>query len=166
MMRKLALIGFVFCLCNMTLLADTRLQEVLPLLQAPVRTAGQTQQVLHLFMTSTQPETVFAAGASLVRIPPSKIHENNLLNLLLKNNDPLKQFFAAVILTAMGADYPQLSELMQQVLGGADPILLAYAAGAYTVLNPQQTQYSDGIVHLYIYDPGFAQRAKIGRAHV
>lgn len=159
-MRKFALICSFFCLCALQLQANDELQPLLPLLQAPTRTAAQTQQVLRLFTDATQPETVFAAGASLVRIPPAKIQENNLLNLLLKNHAPLKQFFAGVILTAMGADYPELSELMQEVLDSAgDPVLRAYAAAAYTVLNPTQTQYSDGIVHLYIYDPAFAQRA-------
>ena len=35
----------------------------------------------------------------------------------------------------------------------------AYAASAYTVLNPSGSPYRDEVVNLYIYDPAFAQRA-------
>ena len=158
-MKKFTLVLSILCISCMLSYAADELQQAMPLLQAQTRTPAQTQQVLQLFASSKQPRTIFAAGASLVRIPPAKVQENALLNLLLNNNNPLRQFFSAVILTSMGADYRELSEILREALSGADPVLHAYAAGAYTILNPQEKQYSDSIIHLYIYDPAFAQRA-------
>lgn len=139
--------------------ATDELSSVMPLLRAPVRSSGQTQQVLQLFLSAKQPDLIFATGASLVRIPPEKIQEGKLLNVFLKNNNPLKQVFAAVILTSMGLEHAEFSELLQEATASADPAVRAYAASAYTILNPSQTQYNNEIIQLYIYDPSLALRA-------
>ena len=147
-------------LLSATLFAqNTTLQTVLPLLQAPYRSAVQNQQVVDLFVSAKQPQIVFSAGASLVRIPPAMNQENKLLNVVINNSDDLKKIFAAVILTAMGTTHPELSELLQQATASADTAVRAYAAAAYTILNPQAKQYANDVVQLYIYDPAFAQRA-------
>ena len=158
-MKKLIL-SLSLCLGPVLLGAQTtELQQVLPLLQATSRTTGQNQQVLDLFLTAKQPDLIFSAGASLVRIPPSLFQESKLLNVLIKDSNDLKKIFAAVILTAMGTEHPELSDLLQQVTQSADPAVHAYAAAAYTILHPQDKQYTEDIVSLYIYDPAFAQRA-------
>ncbi len=135
------------------------LQSALPLLQAPQRNAAENQQVLQLFLTAKQPDLVFSAGASLVRIPPARGQEAKLLNVLMRNSDELKKVFAAVILIAMGTQHTELSELLQEATQSADPALRAYAATAYTILNPDTNSYVQDIIQLYIYDPAFAQRA-------
>lgn len=131
----------------------------MPLLQADTRTASQTQQVLQWFLASKQPKIVFSTGASLVRIPPEPAQQSKLLSVLLKDNLFIKQVFAAVILTAMGAEYEQLSPLLQQATASEDHAVRSYAAAAYTILNPQRKDYLSEVVNLYIYDPAFAQRA-------
>jgi len=135
------------------------LQTLLPLLQASRRNPAQNQQVLQLFITSKQPNVIFSAGASLVRIPPSRGQEAKLLNVLIRNSDELKKVFAAVILTAMGTEHTELSPLLEEATQSADTALRAYAASAYTILNPDVNTYTDEIVQLYIYDSAFAQRA-------
>ena len=140
-------------------LAQQNLSAVLPLLQAQTRTAAQNQQVLNLFVSSKDPSVIFAAGASLVRITPSSAQEAKLFNVLLKDDNMLKKVFAAVILTAMGGVHTELSTLLQDAVASQDHAVRAYAASAYTILNPQDKTYPDEIVNLYIYDPAFAQRA-------
>ena len=151
---------FILTLCfSLPAAAQTNLSAVLPLLQAPTRTAAQNQQVLALFASSKDTNVVFAAGASLVRIPPSAAQEAKLLNIIIKDNDVLKKVFSAVILTAMGSMHEELSSLLQDAISSQDHAVRSYAAGAYTILNPQITDYSAEIINLYIYDPAFAQRA-------
>ncbi len=146
--------------CSIFLYAQTdALEKLLPLLQAPVRTNTQNQQVLNLFLSAKQPEVIFSAGASLVRIPPALAQEPKLLNVIIKNSDSLKQVFSAVILTAMGTNHEELSDLLQEATASADPAVRAYAAAAYTILHPDTNQYVNDIIRLYIYDPAFAQRA-------
>ena len=139
--------------------AQQDLSAIMPLLQASTRTAAQNQQVLALFSSAKDPSTVFAAGASLVRIPPTAVQENKLLNIIIKDNDMLKKVFAAVILTSMGSMHEELSGLLQDAISSQDHAVRSYAAGAYTILNPKTTAYADEIINLYIYDPAFAQRA-------
>ncbi len=158
-MKKIVLFYFALFFFSVSVFAADTLMDVMPLLQAPVRSEAQTQQILQLFSQTQQPDLIFSTGASLVRIPPAQNQENRLINILVKNNHPLKQVFAAVILTAMGTEHTELSDLLQEATASADPAVRAYAASAYTILNPQVTQYSNEIVHLYIYDPAFAQRA-------
>lgn len=141
------------------LAAQTALENALPFLQKNRRSAAENQQVFSLFRSSKDPNTVFAAGASLVKNPPSKALEPALFNLVLRPADPLKQTFAAVILTAMGNPHEELSPLLQEAVTGKDPALRAYAAGAYTLIHPQDKTYADETVRLYIFDPAFAQRA-------
>ena len=151
---------FILTFCfSLPAAAQTNLSAVLPLLQAPTRTAAQNQQVLALFASSKDTNVVFAAGASLVRIPPSAAQEAKLLNIIIKDNDVLKKVFSAVILTAMGSMHEELSSLLQDAISSQDHAVRSYAAGAYTILNPQITDYSAEIINLYIYDPAFAQRA-------
>ncbi len=135
------------------------LSAVMPLLQAKTRNAAQSQQVLDLFVRSKTPALTFAAGASLVRLPPQRVQEAKLLNVLMKDSDPLKKIFSAVVLTAMGTVHSELSPLLQDATASQDHAVRAYAASAYTILNPQTTDYADDLVNLYIYDPAFAQRA-------
>ncbi|MBR3632053.1 MAG: hypothetical protein IKN49_03200 [Elusimicrobiaceae bacterium] len=159
-MKKLLLC----CLCTLYTLpilckTATNLSEVMPLLQAPVRTSAQNEQVLQLFITAKQPDLIFSTGASLVRIPPTSAQQTKLFRLLLREQEPLKQVFAAIILTAMGNNYAETTPLLQEAISSTDPALRAYAAAAYTILNPSDTSYAPYIVNLYIYDAAFAQRA-------
>lgn len=139
--------------------AATALEKNLPLLQKNHRTAAENQQVLNIFRTAKDPDTVFAAGASLVKNPPAKTQETALFNLVLRSDDPLKQTFAAVIITSMGRPYEELSPILQEALTGKDPALRAYAAGALAFIYPQNEANASEIVRLYIFDPAFAQRA-------
>ena len=82
-MKKTTLLLFTALLAALPLSAQTTLQQALPLLQQNTRSAEQTQQVLQLFRSSKDPDTVFAAGASLVKIPPAKPLEPALFNLIL-----------------------------------------------------------------------------------
>lgn len=157
-MKKILLsFTLISSLCCFTAAAD--LSELLPLLQAKHHTPAQSQQVLTLFTTSKQASIIFAAGASLVRLPPALSQEPKLYNIFLKDSRPLKKVFAAVILTAMGTQHQELSPLLQQACASQDAAVRAYAASAYTILNPQDKQYADDIINLYIYDAAFAQRA-------
>ncbi len=139
--------------------AQTSLEKALPLLQKNSRSSAESQQVLTLFRSAKDPDTIFAAGASLVKIPPSKVQEPVLFNLLLKEDNPLKQTFAAIIITAMGSTHEELLPLIQDALESQDTLLETYAAGAYGILNPQDKQYVTQVVHLYAFDPAFAVRA-------
>ena len=158
-MKKIILAFLGVCILGSGTYAADNLDAVMPLLQARTRSTGQTQQVLQLFISAKQPDVIFATGASLVRIPPANTQETKLLNIFLKNSNPLKQTFAAVILTAMGTQHEEFSEILQQAALSADPAIRAYAGSAYTILNPSQTLYKEQIVQLYIYDPAFALRA-------
>ena len=71
-MKKLLLLILSFCLTGVVQAATPTLQTVLPLLQKHQRTAAENQQVLSLFRTAKDPNIIFAAGASLVKIPPQK----------------------------------------------------------------------------------------------
>lgn len=153
------LFAAVFCLAAAPCCAKTALETALPLLQKNNRSAAENQQVLTLFRTSKDANTVFAAGASLVKTPPPQTTEPALLNLVMRQEDPLKQTFAAVILTAMGRPHEELSPLLQEAVTGKDPALRAYAAGANALVNPQDKAYTAEIVRLYIFDPAFAKRA-------
>lgn len=134
------------------------LSSALPLLQKQNRTTAQDQQVLQLFRTAKDPNTVFAAGASLVKNPPAKEQEVGLVNLILRPGDPLKSTFAAIIVTAMGSRYEEFVPLFENALQGKDPVLKAYAAGAYSMVTQNPT-YANEVVHLYIFDGKFASRA-------
>lgn len=160
-MRKISVLFAVLAFPFAALYAASSndLDSALPLLQAKTRTAAQTRQVWDLFSSSKNPNTVFAAGASLVRLPPPSVYETHLLNILIKNSDTLKKIFSAVILTSMGVSRPELSSLLQNAVSSQDRAVRAYAAAAYTVLNPQTDIYQNEVVNLYIYDPAFAQRA-------
>lgn len=147
------------CLLSWPAGAQTSFQEALPLLQKTNRTPEQTQQVLTLFRTAQDPNLVFAAGASLVKNPPTKTSEPALLSQLMRTDDPLRSAFAAIILTSMGSVYEELSPLLQEVVQSADPALRAYGAGAYGLLNPADQTHTTDIVRLYIFDRNFAQRA-------
>ena len=152
----------VFMLATLAVLplhAGQTLEQALPLLQQKHRTPAQTQQVLQLFRSAKDPDTVFAAGASLVRLPPARTQEPVLMNMVLRAQDPLRQTFAAVIITAMGATYEEFSPLFEQALTGKDPVLRAYVAAAYAIIKPKDTSYANEVVRLYILDAPFAQRA-------
>lgn len=153
------LAAILLALTAQPLTAATALEKNLPLLQKTHRTAAENQQVLTVFRTAKDPDTVFAAGASLVKTPPAKVQEAALFNLVLRSDDPLKQTFAAVIITSMGHPYGELSPILQEALTGKDPALRAYAAGGQAFINPQDDSHASEIVRLYIFDPAFAQRA-------
>ncbi len=141
------------------LTAASALEKNLPLLQKTHRTAAENQQVLTVLRTAKDPDTVFAAGASLVKTPPAKAQEPALFNLVLRSDDPLKQTFAAVIITSMGGTYEELFPILEQALTGKDPALRAYAAGACAFIRPQDDANASEVVRLYIFDPAFARRA-------
>jgi HEAT repeat protein len=140
-------------------MAQSELQKALPLLQKKNRTEAENRQVLQLFRSSRTSDVVFAAGASLVKNPPAKMQEPALFSLVLRQGEPLKQAFAAIIITEMGSSYEELLPVLENALLSEDIILRSYAAGAHALLNPQDENYSSDIVRLYAYDPAFAQRA-------
>ncbi len=159
-MKKIILSVIVLLGCLSPLLqAATSLEKALPLLQKNKRTPAESQQVLQLFRSSNDPDTIFAAGASLVKIPPAKTQEPALFNVLLYAQNDLKQTFAAVIITAMGSIHEELGEILFAALSGKDPVLRAYAAGAYALIKPTDKNYTQDIVRLYAFDPALAQRA-------
>ena len=121
--------------------------------------AQPTQQVLNQFRAAQDPQTTFAAAVHLVKNPPEKVYEPALLNQIISAQDPLKMAFSAIILTSMGSVYEELTPLLQDTLQTGDPILRAYAAGAYGLVNPADKTHTTDVVHLYIFDPAFAQRA-------
>ena len=131
-MKKTTLLLFTALLAALPLSAQTTLQQALPLLQQNTRSAEQTQQVLQLF---------------------------RLFNLILKSDDPLKQAFSAVIVTAMGSSHEELIPILQETLNGKNDVLRSYAAGAYGIITPADKSYVQDVVLLYIYDPAFAVRA-------
>ena len=135
------------------------LHEVLPLLQQTNRTPAQTQQVLTLFRTAQDPSTIFAAGASLVKTPPPNTAEPMLVSQIMREGNPLKSSFCAVILTAMGSVYEELTPLLEDALHTQDPVLRSYVAAAYGLVNPEDKTHAQDIVRLYIFDEAFAQRA-------
>ena len=69
------LLTALLALTAQPLSAATALETALPLLQKNRRTAAENQQVLTVFRTAKDPDTVFAAGASLVKTPPAKAQE-------------------------------------------------------------------------------------------
>ncbi len=160
-MKKLFLFLSLFILLSNTAKAQSEqnLSSILPLLQAKTRTTAQNVQVLSLFDSAKDANTIFAAGASLVRITPPKAYEAKLLNIIIKDDNMLKKVFSAVILTAMGTEHQELSSLLQDATFSQDRALRSYAAAAYTILNPQKDIYKEEIINLYIYDPAFATRA-------
>ncbi len=158
-MNKISFLLVAALFAAVPLSAQETLQKALPLLQKNTRTSAETQQVLQLFRSAKDPDTVFAAGASLVKIPPSKTLEPALFNLIFKSEDPLKQTFSAVIVTAMGSSHEELSPILENALKSKNELLRAYAAGAYAILNPKDTSFIQETVLLYIYDPAFATRA-------
>ena len=160
MQKKLYLFTSLFFLGSSLLCAQTPLERALPLLQKNNRTAAENQYVLKLFRTSKDNDTIFAAGASLVKTPPAKGQEPALFSLLMRTSEhPLKQTFAAVIITAMGSSHEELTPILLEALAGKDTVLRAYAAGAYGLIHPEDTSYSNDIVRLYAFDPAFSQRA-------
>ncbi len=157
-MKKYILV-MLLTLFASSLPAQTSLQQLLPLFQKPTRTPEETQQVLTLFRTSQDPNTVFAAGASLVRSVPPKSSEPALVSQVMREDDPLKSAFAAVILVSMGSVYEELSPLLKDALHTQDPVLRAYVAAAYGLIHPEDASHAQDIVRLYIFDENLAQRA-------
>ncbi len=157
-MKKIFFLATLLLSFYITAEAQTTLNSALPLLQKNYRTEAETQQVLRLFRSASDPELIFAAGASLVKIPPTKAQEPALFNTLLRAQDPLKQTFCAVIITTMGTVHEELTPVLEQALSSQDPVLRAYAAAAYTIIHPQDTYVTD-LVRLYIFDRPLASRA-------
>ena len=158
-MKKLLALVVLLTVCAGVVTAQNTLSQTLPLLQQTARTPRQTQQVLNLFRSSQDPNTIFAAGASLVKIPPESVNEPALLNQIISAQDPLKMAFSAIILTSMGSVYEELIPLLQDTLQSADPVLRAYGATAYTLINPDDKTHTTDVIRLYIFDSAFAQRA-------
>lgn len=72
--------------------ACAQTQDTLPLLQKGSRTLQENQTVLNLFRTSKNPAEVFAAGASLVRLPPPAQQEPALFNIVCKAKTRSKKY--------------------------------------------------------------------------
>lgn len=151
------IVTLLWVLTTFSLQAQT-LSDALPLLQKNTRTAAETQQVFQLFRTATDQDTIFAAGASLVKIPPFQSQEPSLMNIILRQTQPLKSIFSAIIITAMGSRHEELIPLLEQGLQSPDLALRSYAAGAYSILSPDDKTYATDVVRLYIFDAPFAQR--------
>lgn len=158
-MKKWLLVLSLMVYPAVPLPAQETLARVLPLLQKPAPTAQETQQIFHVFRTAKDPNVIFAAGASLVKNPPAKPYEPALFNQILSAQDPLKTTFSVIILTSMGAAYEEFIPLLQEALLSQDPVLRAYAAASYGLVNPTDRTYINDVVRLYIFDPAFAQRA-------
>lgn len=158
-MYKKLLLVVVFTFQILSLQAATPLEQALPLLQKNYRTPAENQQVLHLFRTTKDPDTIFAAGASLVKNPPAKAQEPVLFSVLLRSQNELKQTFAAVVITAMGSIHEELIPTLSQALTGKDAVLRAYAAGAYALIDPAEKKYTEDVIRLYAFDPSLSQRA-------
>ena len=79
--KHLFTILIALCCCVGHSWAEQNLSSLLPLLQLDARTTGQNQQVLQIFTSSKDASAIFAAGASLVRIPPEKVQERFFLPL-------------------------------------------------------------------------------------
>ena len=158
-MNKLTFLLTAALFAALNVSAQTSLKNALPLLQKNNRSASENQRVLDLFRTAKDPDTVFAAGASLVKTPPAKAQEPALFNLILRSEDPLKQTFSAVIVPAMGSAHEELIPVLEGALQSKDAVLRSYAAGAYGIVNPQNKAYVQEVVHLYIFDPAFAARS-------
>ena len=139
--------------------AQNALNDSLPLLQKSSRSAQENQNVLDLFLRGKKPAEVFAAGASLVRLPPPASQENTLYGIILRNGDVLKKVFAAVIITSMGKTREEFLPLLTDAAQSQDNALRSYAGTAYTIINPADPQYANLVVNLYIYDQDFALRA-------
>ncbi len=146
-------------LSSVPAVAQQELSQVLPLLQKRIRTTEETQRVLQVFRSASNPDVIFAAGASLVKLPPTRTQEPVLWNMVLRSEDALKQTFAAVILTAMGSGHQELMPVLHAGMAGQDPVLRAYAAAAAALIEPQTSLSRDEIVRLYIFDAPFAERA-------
>ena len=157
-MKKIFFICFAFVL-SLPAPAQDALPKALPLLQQKTRTASQTQQVFDLFRYAKDDATTFAAAASLVKLPPSKLYEPALLNIIIRDDNPLKTAFSSIILTAMGSDSPDFLPILQGALQSPDKVLQAYAGAAHTIIKPDNKTYAPEVVLLYIYDPSFAMRA-------
>ncbi len=158
-MKKWTFLFTALFLTAVHLPAQPGWETALPLLQKKHPTQAENQRILSLFRSAKDPDAIFASGASLVKNPPSKIQEPVLFNLILKDGNPLKQTFSAIIITAMGSSHEELLPLIQNALESKDALLRSYAAGAYAILNPQDKKYTAEIVHLYAFDPAFAIRA-------
>jgi len=159
MSKKIIISVSMLLLGTLSFGAQTPLEKALPLLQKHQRTAAEDQRVLQLFRSSDDNDVIFAAGASLVKNPPAKVQEPALLSVLLRTSNPLKQTFAAVILTAMGSAYEELTPTLLNALSGQDTVLRAYGAAAYALIHPEDKTYTDDIIRLYAFDPEFSQRA-------
>lgn len=158
-MLKVCFIVILFGVFCLPVFAQTDLTRILPLLEKGTRTAEENRKVLDIFYRSNQDSLTFAAGASLVRIPPAPAHEAALFNILIKSDDALKQVFASVIIVAMGGVHEELLPILQEAADSTDPAIRAYAASAFTLLNPKEKGYADSVVNLYIYDNALAERA-------
>ena len=158
-MKKLFVLLSVLSFSVAAVAAETVLSQVLPLVQQQTRTPLETQKIFYVFRTAQDPDVLFATGASLVRIPPEKTYEPALFNQLVNTEHPLKTAFAAIILTTMGLGYEEFSPILLDALQSDQPILRAYAAGAYGLIRPTDKTYLADVVRLYIFDPALAQRA-------
>ena len=162
MIYKLTFCTFIAAaalLCAQAAPAQEGLSQSLSLLQKSNRSAQENQNVLDLFLKGKKPDEVFAAGASLVRLPPPASQENTLYGIILRDGDVLKKVFAAVIITSMGKTREEFLPLLTDAAQSQDNALRSYAGTAYSIINPQDPQYADLVVNLYIYDEAFAQRA-------
>lgn len=158
-MYKKLFISVLFCSVLATGFAQTALDGVLPLLQKPKRTEEETRRVVTLFRSAKEANVVFATGAALVKTVPSKTQEPALLSIVMRPQDPLKQAFAAIILTAMGNLDEELIPFLENGLQSPDQALRAYAAAAHTLIRPQDATYAMNVILLYSFDANFAARA-------
>ncbi len=118
-----------------------------------------TQTLITRFRTTQDPQVIFATAVALIKNPPARTAEPIFLNLVIQNTNPLKTVFSAVILTAMGAVHEELTPLLQDTAQNQDPILRAYGAGAYALVNPQDKTHTADVVRLFMLDESLAQRA-------
>ncbi len=149
----------LICLLSFPGAAQTISKGLMTLLQQPYRTAAQTEQVLRIFRNTRDANTLFATGTNLVRIAPPPSAEPALLNTVIQGADPLKSVWAAIIVTAMGSIYEELTPLLAQARDSQDPVLRAYGAGTYALVHPEDKTHTNDIIYLFSLDEQLAQRA-------
>lgn len=130
----------------------------IPGLAANATQAPSSEQLLARLRASQDPAVIFPAAVSLVKNPPARTYEPALLNLIIQNTHPLKTVFAAVIVTSMGSIYEELGPLLRDAAQNQDPLVRAYGAGAYALINPQDKTHVNDIVRLFLLDESLAQR--------
>lgn len=118
-------------------------------------------QVMNIFTTDKNPQTVFSAAAALISASLDLApYEERLLNVLTSQAEDYKKTLTVVILSSMGAIGEGYSPFLNPALNAKDPVLQAYACSAYAILMPGTLdKYLNQIIMLYSFDKTLAKKA-------